>query len=310
MITGAGQLPAQELEPGSYSAGPVGMQVVATALTFSDGDVAIAQSSPIEEMDAEILTSAVSYVQTFAVGGRLASAGVALPYAVADVTGTYQGEPQSVTRRGWGDPRIRLTMNLRGVPAMTLREIAPYQPDWVVGTSLTVIPPLGNYDSARLINSGSNRWSFKPEIGFTRTHGKWTWEGAAGVWMFTENDDYFGGGTREQDAIGSYQAHVRYTFDSGRWLALSANYFTGGRTTINGQKRFDLQKNSRVGLTYTMPIKPGQSLRFAASLGARTTVGADFTFVGVSYLWAIPTKRAMSAGPAALGPPALDRIHR
>lgn len=296
--TGGGVM-AQELEPGAYLAGPAGMHAFASALTYSAGDVAIDASSPIDDMDAEIMTSAVSYLQTFGLAGRLSSVGVAVPYVVADVKGTYQGEPEAVVRRGVGDPRFRFTMNLRGIPAMAPLKFAQYKPDWVLGTSLVVIPPLGKYDSTKLINVGTNRWSFKPEIGFTKTAGRWTWEGAAGVWFFTDNTNYFNGGVREQEAIGSYQAHVRYTFESGRWLALSANYFTGGRTTLNGQKRFDLQKNSRVGLTYTVPLKPGHSLRFAYSTGARTTIGADFTFAGISYVFAMPTKRAMPPRPAA-----------
>lgn len=214
-----------------------------------------------------------------------------LPYAHGDLSGKVDGESQAVERSGLLDPRIRLTINLRGVPAMSLREFANYQPDWVLGASVVVVPPLGQYDATKLINLGTNRWSLKSELGFTKTMGSWSVEGAAGVWLFTDNSNYDNGGLREQAAIGSYQAHLRYAFGPGRWLAFSANYYTGGRTTINGSSRFDLQENSRTGLTYAMPLKPGHALRFDYNFGARTTVGADFDFFGVSYQLAVPTKR-------------------
>ena len=282
---------AQELEPGAYSAGPVDMNVWFVAQSLSSGDIAFDQSSPIEDADAQIHTTALGYLRSFGLAEKLASISVGIPYALGDLSGKLDGEAQAVERSGLLDPRIRLTMNLRGIPAMAPRDFAQYQPDWVMGVSLVVIPPLGQYDASKLINLGSNRWSFKPELGFTKTLGQWSVEAAAGVWLFTDNTNYRNGGVREQDAIGSYQAHLRYTFRPGNWLAFSANYYTGGRTTINGSTQFDLQENSRTGLTYALPLKRGHALRFTYSFGARTTVGAAFDFFGVSYQFAAPVKR-------------------
>jgi hypothetical protein len=49
----------------------------------------------------------------------------------------------------------------------------------------------------------------------------------------------------------------------------------------------DLQKNSRMGFTFALPLTKQQSLKFTTSKGARTTIGADFTSYGVSWqmLW-------------------------
>ena len=73
----------------------------------------------------------------------------------------------------------------------------------------------------------------------------------AGVWLFTDNTDFFGGRTREQDPIAATQIHVTYRFTRTMWLAGDANYFTGGRTTIGGKQSLDLQRNSRVGATFS-----------------------------------------------------------
>ena len=156
----------------------------------------------------------------------------------------------------------------------------------MVGVSVTVAPPLGQYDSAKLINLGTNRWSFKPEVGFSRAFGQWVVEAMAGVWLFTDNDDFFGGSTRTQDPIAATQFHLTYRFTRRMWLAADANYFTGGQTTIGGRRNIDLQRNSRVGATFSAAIGRGHAIRVAVNRGARTTIGADFTAIGIGYNFA------------------------
>ena len=157
-----------------------------------------------------------------------------LPVVGGHVEGLYLGEPAEVSRFGLGDPRFRLAMNLYGAPAMTPQAFASYRQQTIVGVSLTVAPPLGQYDSTKLINLGTNRWSFKPEVGVSRAYGQWVVEAMAGVWLFTDNTDFVGGRTREQDPIAAMQVHLTYRFTRTMWLAADANYFTGGRTTIGG----------------------------------------------------------------------------
>lgn len=84
-----------------------------------------------------------------------------------------------------------------------------------------------------MVNLGTNRWSFKPEVGFSKALGPWTVELATAVTLYTDNDDFLEGGTRSQDPIYSTQAHLVYGFRSGVWASADATYFTGGRTTIN-----------------------------------------------------------------------------
>jgi hypothetical protein len=79
---------------------------------------------------------------------------------------------------------------------------------------------------------------------------------------------------------------VIYTFHPMLWLAVDGNYYTGGRTTIDGKENFDLQKNSRVGVTLALPAGRSQSIKISYSVGARTTIGGDFQTVGVSYQYA------------------------
>ena len=108
----------------------------------------------------------------------------------------------------------------------------------------------------------------------------------AGVWLFTDNTEFVGGRTREQDPVVAMQVHLTYKFTRGMWLAADANYFTGGRTTIGGKQNVDFQRNSRIGATFSSVIGRGQAIRMSVSRGAYTTIGADFISLGVGYNYA------------------------
>lgn len=277
---------AQELEPGAYWPFPTGLNIATVANNFNWGDVAFDPAAPIDEANAKINTTALSYVRSFGLAGRSANIGIVAPVVAGHVEGLYLGMPAEVDRFGMGDPRVRMAINLYGAPAMTPMEFAQYRQKILVGVSVSVAPPLGQYDDTKLINLGTNRWSFKADAGISRTYGQWVVEGMAGVWMFTDNTDFLGGGIREQDPIVNLQFHVTYRFKPTIWLAGNSNFFTGGRTTINGNTNLDLQKNSRIGATYSMAIKRGHAIRMSVSRGAYTTIGADFTSVAVGYNFA------------------------
>ena len=279
---------AQELEPGAYWPIPRGLNILTVVNNFNWGDVAFDPAAPIDEASARVNTTAFSYTRAFKLGGRSANFGLVVPVVTGHVEGLYLGEPAEVNRFGPGDPRIRVAVNLYGAPAMTPPQFVKYQQRTLVGVSITVAPPLGQYDSTKLINLGTNRWSYKPEVGFSRTNGKWVLEAMAGAWIFTDNDDFIGGRTREQDPIGAVQVHVTYRFQRGMWLAADANYFTGGKTTIGGKQNLDLQRNSRIGATFSRALDRHQAIRVSVSRGAYTTIGADFTSiaVGYNYAWA------------------------
>jgi Putative MetA-pathway of phenol degradation len=279
---------AQELEPGAYWPLPRGLNIATVIDSFNFGDVSFEPSAPIDEASARINTTAFAFTRAFKLAGRSANAGVVVPVIGGHVEGRYLGEPAEVDRFGLGDPRFRVAINLYGAPSMTPQQFASYRQQTIVGVSLTVAPPLGQYDPTKLINLGTNRWSIKPEVGLSRTYGKWVVEGMAGVWLFTDNTDFVGGRTREQDPIAAGQIHVTYKFTLGMWLAADANYFTGGKTTIGGKQNLDLQRNSRIGATFSRALDRHQAIRMSVSRGAYTTIGADFTSIafGYNYAWA------------------------
>src|SRR5882762_3009462 len=202
---------AQEMEPRSYSAVPIGTNFIVMDYARSSGDISFDPSLPVTDLQAKINTYTLGLSHSFGVLGHVASVAIAVPYANANLTGNVEGAPGHAYRSGLGDTRFRLAVNLLGGPALTPEEFAQRSPATIVGVSVSVVAPTGQYVPSRLINVGSNRWSFKPEVGLSQPIGNWFVEGAAGVWLFTDNTDFFRG-RRSQDPLPVFQCHVGYNW--------------------------------------------------------------------------------------------------
>ena len=196
-----------------------------------------------------------------------------------------QTVPRDVS--GFADPVFKLSVNVYGAPALPLKEFARYEQDLIVGASLRVTAPTGQYDNTKAVNLGTNRWSFKPEVGVSKALGPWTLEATAAATLYTDNQDFFHGNTRSQDPLYSLEGHVVYSFRSGIWGSLDVTYFTGGRTTLNGMLSNDLQRNWRVGGTMAFPVDAHHSIKVYASSGVSARTGNNFDLVGVAwqYRW-------------------------
>jgi hypothetical protein len=278
---------AQEMEPRAYSPNPVGVTFVLAGAARSTGGILTDPSLPVDDVDATIDAGLVGIGHTFGLFGQSANAGIVLPYLSGHFTGTLNGEDAEATRQGIGDTKIRISVGLVGAPAMTAAEFAKRAPRTTLGASLTISAPTGEYHPDLLVNVGTNRWAFKPELGLSHPHGHWTFEATVGAWFFEDNDDFFGGHRREQDPLSSIQGHVSYTFRPKLWLAVNATYYDGGRTTLDGVRKDDRQSNSRYGLTLSLPIWKSQSLKLNWNDGATTRIGSDFMGYGITWQYTI-----------------------
>jgi hypothetical protein len=276
---------AQDLVPGAFIPAPVGLNIVTLAASFNDGDLAFDSSLPVKDGHAAFGSTFAGYTRTLNIAGRSAGVGVGLPYVMGHLEGAVAGQFQQTSRSGLGDLVARVAINLYGAPALSLKQFAAYRPTTILGISLTVGMPTGQYDPARYVNIGTNRWLVKPEVGFSRTRGRWTFEGDVSASLFTDNTKFVNGSTLQEAPIAAVQGHLIYTMRPGLWLAGDGNLWTGGRLTTNGTPTIEEQRNSRLGLTLALPIARRQ-VRVAYSLGAYTTIGGAFQSVGLSYSYA------------------------
>ena len=283
------QAGAQDLEPRAYSVSPIGTAFVGVAFGRSSGDVLFDPTIPVTNVKATFYSPGFGMGQTFALFGRQALATVVLPYAWGTVTGNVGEQQGSISRSGMPDITTRFSINLRGSPALTPREFARRKPHGlVIGTSLTMTAPSGQYGNNKLINLGTNRWSFKPEVGISIPVKRIDIDAYAGVWLFTENASFYPGySSRTQAPLVAVQSHVSYTVRRGLWAALDYTWYGGGASTVNGGSPTDRQANTRAGATLSLPLHKGHSFKVAYSSGVSGTVGSKFNKVlfGWQYVW-------------------------
>lgn len=274
---------AQELEPRSYTNVPVGETFLGLGAVRSEGELTPLSGSVLEDAELTIDVAVVGLAHIFAIGEDSAKLDIVAMRSCYEGTAIFRGEFAQASRCEFGDPLVRISWNFYGAPALELEEYMSWTPGLVMGTSLQVGIPVGDYNPDNLINTGANRWMVRPGIGMSYSINRWLFDASTSVRLYEDNDDYFGGNRRSQDPLYSLQAHVIYSLPKGRWISLDANYFAGGETSLNGSSNDDEQEGSRCGVTFSTPLTMHHSLQFYASTGLITRAGSDFDTYGMAW---------------------------
>jgi len=276
---------AQDLDPRAYARVPVDATVLIAGFNYTYGSVVLDPTLPIKDMKAKVQSPMLGVARTFSLFGLTSQAYVVLPYSWAQASGKVLGEDSSITRNGFGDTRFRVSVLFLGAPAATVEEFAKSSPQTVLGASLTVTAPTGQFFNDKLINLGTNRWSFKPEIGLSYMVSKqWFIDLYAGAWFFTDNSSFYPGNSlRSQDPLLTFQTHVSYNFNPLMWAAIDFTYYTGGQSSVNDVYNDDRQNNSRVGATFNFPVSRVSAIKLAYSTGAVIRVGGNFSTISVAF---------------------------
>jgi hypothetical protein len=297
VLTALGPRPlhAQDLTPRAYTITPLGSNAVTVSNVFNDGSYVFDGTVPITDATARLDVPSLSYYRALSLFGRSANVTAGVAYGVGNFEGTVLGEGRSIYRSGLFDSVFRLSVNLAGGPAMNLGQMRQWRQKTLLGASLKVIAPTGQYDSTKLINLGSNRWSFKPELGLSRRWGHWLLDGYAGVWLFTKNPEFFsrnafvpGTQSQTQDPVVALEVHVSYDVRPRLWFSVDGNFWRGGKTSLNGvENAATLQENSRIGLTASFPLGRHQTLKLGYAQGAFIRFGGDYRIVSAAwqYSW-------------------------
>jgi hypothetical protein len=272
----------QQLEPRAYANTPVGMNFLLTGYGHTEGSVGTDAGSPLEDAQVTTDTLLLGYARSFGILGKSAKAGVSAGETWISGSASFQGQTYSRSVSGLTDVAIQGSINLYGAPALTLSEFTNYQQKLIVGTSLTITAPIGDYDDKKLLNIGNNRWSFRPELGFSQCFGRLTLEVVPAVTLYTDNEDFLGR-TKSQDPLYSVQGHVIYSFRRGFWGSVSGTYYTGGSTELNGIGQNNLQENYRVGAMLSVPLGENESIKVDGSTGVWARTGSDFWLIGAAF---------------------------
>ena len=276
---------AQDLDPRAYMRIPVKTTTAFTGFSYSVGGVVTDPTLPVQNIQADVLSLSFGVSRTFAVFGKTAQALIALPYTWASVSGDVNEQFTEITRSGMADMRMRFSMLLIGGDAGTVQEISNAPRKTILGIGMNMIAPTGQFFSDKLINLGTNRWSFRPELAFSQPFGKrWLVDVYSGLWLFTTNSSFFpGNSVRKQEPMGAFQAHFSYNIKPLLWVAINTTYYVGGTSSLDGIYNDDRQENSRIGITAVIPTGRLSSLKFAASTGAVVRIGQDFNSYTIGW---------------------------
>jgi hypothetical protein len=274
---------AQTMEPLSYTNAPIGLNFLVAGYGYQTGDVLVDPSLPLKNVKATVDNAFLAYSRIMDFWGQSGNVTLVMPYAWLSASGDVFEQHMTVNRAGLSDLILKLSVNLRGAPALSLKDFSAYHQDTIVGVSLQVTAPSGQYIPSKLVNIGTNRWSIKPELGVSKAVARWTFEAAAGVTFFTDNDEFFGANTRHQNALLSGQGHVIYNFSHKMWAAIDATFYTGGRTSLNGNGDNDTQSNSRWGGTYAYSLSRHNSIKLYFSSGVAARTGTEFKVYGIGW---------------------------
>jgi hypothetical protein len=281
---------AQDLAPRAYLITPLHSNAVTLTWGFYHGGLNLDGSIPVTTTGSYNVP-VFTYYHSLSFFGRSAHITASLPYGLGNFHATGLGKQRLTYRSGLFDLGVRFSVNLKGGPAMSLEQFSQWKQKSILGVSLRVIAPTGQYSPMQLINWGINRWAFKPELGYSVRSGKWVLDSYAGVWFYTTNSADFhipSPAPQTQEPIGSFEGHLSRDFGRGTWVSLDGNFWWGGVTTVSGVRNpATRQTSSRLGGTAALRVSKHQSIKFSVSGGTYVRFGGNYQNVSVAwqYSW-------------------------
>jgi hypothetical protein len=292
---GVGVARGQDLAPRAYVVTPIHSNTVNLTYSYFSGNVLLDGAVPITGASASVNTPIFTFYHSLNFFGRSANITASLPYGVGNFRGTVSGAEAHAYRSGLLDSVYRFSVNLKGGPAMSLDRFQKWRQKMLIGASLKIVAPTGQYDGTKLVNWGTNRWAFKPEVGYSQRWGHWVVDGYGAAWFFTTNPEYFshnpyfsGRRAQTESPVAAFEGHLSYDVKPRLWISLDGNFWYGGQTSLNGLANpHTVQKNSRIGVTAAIPITKHQSVKISYNNGAYIIYGGNYQniSVGWQYFW-------------------------
>ena len=270
----------------------MGLNFAGGGYVYTEAEISDSPALRLEDVEMEKSSWVFKYIRTFELFQKSARVDLTQGYQKGRWTGLLDGKLASTERAGWTDSVARLSVNLIGAPPLTGKEYSDYRAktevETIVGVALAVHFPTGEYMGERLINLGNNRYTIRPQIGVVHSRHNWTLEAGAGTWIFTDNDDFFGGSRLENDPLYVFQTHAIYTWASGLWASVSGAYAFGRRSTIDGVEKDDRKEIRALSLSAGFPITRDWGVKVGYEGRRRLStngVDTDSLVVAISHFW-------------------------
>ena len=278
------QARAQFTDPRTYDNTPVGINQFELAYAHARANASIDTSLIIGGAEFNLNQGTLKYTRYFSFFDRTAWVEASVPFA--GLNGSVTGTSFHGSLTDLGDSSYEFVMLVKGGPALSVTQFANYKPTTSVGVSFTVTAPTGQYDANKVINLGSDRWSFKPEIGISHPFGsKWVVDAYASAYFFTDNTSYQGVEVLRQQPLPGVEGHISYSFTNNLWVSLDTRYSFRGDTLINGTDQNNAQQNFTLGSEVNVSLNSRNVLVFEFAKALVHQNGPAYTGFSVEYLY-------------------------
>jgi hypothetical protein len=277
---------AQFTEAHSYDNAPVGVNEVELAYAYAHSNASIDTSLVVAGAKFNLNQGTITYTRYFGFLHRVSWLEASVP--IAGLGGSVSGTNIHSSATGAGDSSYAVTALLKGGPALSVAQFEEYRPTTTVGVSFTVTAPTGSYNANKLLNLGTDRWSFKPEIALSQPFGseqKWQCDLYAHAYFFTDNTSYHGVEVLRQQPLPGLEGHVSYFFVHNAWASIDTLYSFRGETVVNGVKQNDAQTNFALGSEVNVSLNRQNSLVFQFAKALVHHNGPSITGFAVKYTY-------------------------
>ena len=279
-----GMASAQFNDARAYDNTPVGVSQLELSYAHVHSNASLDPSLAIGGADLNLNQGTIAYTHYFGVFHRLAWLEAAVPLAGLD--GSIAGTNVQGSIAGAGDSSYQIAALLKGGQALSIEQFASYKPSTSLGLSLTITAPTGLYNSNKILNLGSDRWSFKPEIALSYPFGadqKWEFDAYGNTSFYTDNSSYQGKEILRQEALPGLEGHISYSFNERIWASLDTRYSFRGTTSVDGVSQNNAQQNFIVGSELNISLSPQNSLTFVFAKAIVHQNGPTATAFSIKY---------------------------
>jgi len=275
---------AQFNDARAYDNTPVGVNQLELVYTYVHASASVDTSLVIAGANLNLHQGIIDYTRYFGLFHRLMWVEAGVP--LAGLSGSISGTNLQGSVSGTGDSSYQVAMLLKGGPALTVEQFENYKPTTTLGLSLTMSAPTGLYNSNKILNLGSDRWSFKPEIALSCPFGtdqKWEFDAYGNAYFYTNNTSYRGKEILGQEPVPGLEGHISYSFNDSVWLSLDTRYSFRGTTLLDGISQNNSQQNFILGSELNVALNSQNSLTFVFARALVHQNGPSLSGFSVKY---------------------------
>jgi hypothetical protein len=254
---------AQFTDPRNYGNSPIGVNQLELSYAHVHANASIDSSLIIPGAKLDLNQGIIDYTRYFGLFQRLTWVEVGVP--IAGLSGAVNGTAIHGSVTGMGDSSYQLGMLLKGGPALDIVHFENYTPTTTLGLSLAITAPTGLYHGDKILNLGSDRWSFKPEVALSYPFGpgqKWEFDAYANAYFYTDNTSHHGRQLLRQEPLPGLEGHISYAFNERLWASLDTRYSWRGITSIDALSQNNPQRNFIWGSELNISLNSRNSLVF------------------------------------------------